>query len=70
MYKTLIESIRKEFNLDDGTHCKLFIKGSATHPLYGAYSCVKTDSNLYKLDKLEVGETWERFGSPNLTRVN
>lgn len=52
---------------DKGT--KGFSKDGKTSPLYGAWSCVKTDANFNRLDKLEIGETWERFGSPNITRI-
>jgi hypothetical protein len=37
--------------------------------LFGTWACVKADQNIRKLDNMEVGETWERFGSPNITRI-
>ena len=49
---------------------KSFSKDKKDRPLYGAHSCVRTLRNLYTLDKLEVGETWDRgYGLPSLTRI-
>jgi hypothetical protein len=48
---------------------KSFSKDRKDSPLFGAHSCVRTLENINRLDKLEIGETWERFGSPNITRI-
>jgi hypothetical protein len=56
-----------KYNTPDGH--KLFSKDKKDSPLFGAHSCVRTDTNLRKLDQLEIGETWERFGQPNITRI-
>ncbi len=48
---------------------KGFSKDRKDSPLYGAHSCVRTLENLNRLDRLEIGETWERFGSPSITRI-
>lgn len=70
-YPQKVVEIRKAFKLDENPQTtKLFVKDMKDSPIYGAWSCVKTDRNFRELDKLEIGETWVRFGSPNLTRVN
>ena len=70
-YPQKVKDARKKFNLDERVDtCKFFMKNERDNPLFGAWSCVKTQGNFYQLDRLEIGETWERFGSPNLTRVN
>ena len=53
----------------DAFNGKLFSKDGKKSPLFGAHSCVKTDQNLSKLDSLEIGETWKRFGQPSITRI-
>lgn len=70
-YPLKVVEIRKIFKLDENPQTtKLFVKDMINSPIYGAWSCVKTDRNFRELDKLEIGQTWERWGSPNLTRVN
>jgi hypothetical protein len=57
-----------KYNTPDGF--KLFVKDKKASPLYGAWSCIRTQDNFYRLDKLEIGETWERgWGSPSITRI-
>lgn len=49
---------------------KLFSKDKKDNPLFVAHSCVRTIENINSLDKLEIGETWDRgWGSPSLTRI-
>ena len=50
---------------------KLFIKNDKRSPLYGAHSCVRAEQNINTLDKLKVGETWDRgHFSHKITRIN
>lgn len=48
---------------------KLFSKDGKKTPLYGIHSCVRAEQYIRKLEQMKVGETWYRFGSPNLTRI-
>lgn len=68
---TWVNEIRQKYSqsLSSKNTTKLFVKDKKNSQLFGAHSCVKNSINLRKLDALEVGETWERFGSPNLTRI-
>ena len=67
-YPSFVKVMQMVFK-DHDKSTKGYSKDGKTHPLYGAHSCVKTDQNLRKLDTLEIGETWERFGQPNITRI-
>lgn len=79
-YSAIVEEIRAEriatlakMNTTpeqfDG-NSKLYIKDNRKSPLFSKWSCVKTDSNLHKLEGMEIGETWDRgWGSPSITRV-
>ena len=74
---TIVREIREErrnsnflLNNPDEYKGKLFIKNDKRSPLYGAHSCVRTDENLNRLNKLEIGETWDRGQFSNkITRV-
>lgn len=54
---------------------KLFVKnGNHTTKidttLYGIHSCVRAGHNVTKLERMAIGETWDRgFGSPSITRI-
>jgi hypothetical protein len=49
---------------------KSFSKDKKDSPLFGPHSCVRTLENLNRLDKLEIGETWDRgWGRPSITRI-
>ena len=73
----IVREIREErrnsmflLNNPDEYKGKLFIKNDKRSPLYGAHSCVKTEENLNRLSKLEVGETWDRGNfSHKITRI-
>jgi hypothetical protein len=67
-YPEFVQVMQMVFK-DHNRTTKGYSKDSKTSPLYGAHSCVRTDANLRKLDQLEIGETWERFGQPNITRI-
>ena len=48
---------------------KGFIKSDTPSPLYGLYSCAKKDSYLYKIDNLNIGESFINGGGTKITRV-
>lgn len=58
-----------------GERQRLFVKNgtemtSVNVTLHGIHNCVKARQNIYKLEKMEIGETWTRgWGSPSLTRI-
>ena len=69
-YPIRLDDSNQNFNSEEvNISRKGFSKDRKDSPLYGAHSCVRTLENINRLDKLEIGETWERFGSPNITRI-
>jgi hypothetical protein len=70
MYPNTLDDSNQNLNSEEvNISRKGFSKDRKDSPLYGAHSCVRTLENLNRLDKLKVGETWERFGSPSITRI-
>lgn len=55
---------------DINNNTKLFVKDRKLSPLYGIYACVKAEQNVRHMERMEIGETWNRgYGSPSLTRI-
>lgn len=62
-----VRKCREIFKNNSGR--KGFIKNDKISPLFGIYSCAKTDRTLREIDQLEVGESCKNGGGTKITRV-